>query len=161
EYGVPMESLLGRLSFAQPNAAAHWSGYVRSSPTKYDPADGEVIAAAIREAKAHPVAEPVDPKKLARPANLYKRETKIGDEEIETVVGVPTAEEEETEEVVTPSGPTHTEIQWRLLDLGSHIGLKVWAPKSDRNKTWGAKRIGDVPNLLQGLPSQFDKVTNQ
>jgi hypothetical protein len=161
EQGVPMESLLDRLSFSQPGSSGHWSGYVRSSPTKYKSADGEVIAAAIREAAAHPVERPVDRKQLTRSANLYKLRGKSGDEEIDMVVSVPTAEEEELDEAVAVSGPTHTEIQWRLLDLGSQIGLKVWAPKSDRTKAWGAKRISDVPSLLHGLPAQFDKVTNQ
>lgn len=60
-----------------------------------------------------------------------------------------------------PDGPTHTEIQWRLADLGAQLGLKIWAPKNDRNRTWGTQRIADVPQLLAALPNQFDKVTNK
>lgn len=162
EQGVPMESLHGKLSFYPiGQASSQWSGHVRSSPTKYDSEDGEVIAAAIRNAKAHPVSRPVDAKKLARSPNLYKLKTKSGNEEIETVVSVPTVEDEALDEQAQPTGPSHTEIQWRLLDLGPQLGLKVWAPKSDRNKTWAEKRVGDVPNLLQGLPNQFDRVTNK
>jgi hypothetical protein len=163
EQGVPMESFEGRLTFyPAKTTGSQWSGLVRSSPTKYDPADGAVIAAAIHEAAANPVERPVDPKKLARSPNLYKLRTKAGNEEIEAVVSVPPVEDEDSEEEEAPAGgPTHTEIQWRLLDLGSKIGLKVWAPKSDRNKGWEGKRIGDVPNLLEGLPTQFDKVTNK
>src|SRR5262249_14155651 len=93
--------------------------------------------------------------------NLYKLKTKAGNEEIETVVSIPTVEDEDQEEQTSSAGPSHTEIQWRLLDLGSQIGLKVWAPKSDRNENWSEERNGDVPNLLQGLPNQFDRVTNK
>jgi hypothetical protein len=115
-----------------------WSGYLLGSPTKYRREDGEAIAAAIREAAANPVARPINPKKLERLANLYRLRAKSADKEIETVVSVPSAEDEEVdEELLAPEeAPTHTEIQWRLLDLGSQIGLQVWAPKSDREKSW-------------------------
>jgi hypothetical protein len=162
EHGVPMESLCGKVSFfPEGSTSAQWSGYVRSSPTKYSVTDGQVIAAAVREAEAHPVLQKVDPKKLVRSANLYQVKSKAGNEEIEAVVSVPTKEEEAAEEAQqeAPVGaaPDHTEIQWRLLYLGSQMGLKVWAPMSDRGKVWKAHQIGDVPNLLQSLPTQFNK----
>lgn len=120
EQGVPMESFHGKLSFYPiGHASSQWSGHVRSSPTKYDPGDGEVIAAAIRDAKRHPVSRPVDAKKLARSPNLYKLKTKSGNEEIETVVSVPTVEDEALDEQTQSTGPSHTEIQWRLL-VGCH-----------------------------------------
>ena len=58
-------------------------------------------------------------------------------------------------------GPTHTEIQWRLLDLGARLGLAVWAPMNDRGRTWGGRRIGDIANLLPSLPRQFDPATTR
>ncbi len=162
EQGVPMESFQGKLSFYPiSTTSGQWTGHVRSSPTKYDPSDGQILAAAIREAKKHPISRPVDARKLARSPNLYKLKTKSGNEEIETVVSIPSVEDEDLDTQVSPIGLTHTEIQWRLLDLGSQLGLKVWAPKSDRNKTWEEKCVREVPNLLQGLPNQFDRVTNK
>jgi hypothetical protein len=159
EHGVPMETLRGKLSFYHPDSTGSaWSGHVRGSPTRYAPADGEAIAAAIREAQAHPVPRAVDPRQLGRSANLYKVRTKSGNEEIEAVVSVPTTEEEADDEQPAASAPSHTEIQWRLLDLGAQIGLKVWAPKNDRGKSWAGKPIGEVPGLLEALPTQFDKV---
>jgi hypothetical protein len=164
QQGVPMESLEGKLTFYRTGASnTQWTGLVRNSPTRYDPADGELIATLIRQAAAHPVERPVDARKLARSPNLYKMRTKAGNEEIETVVSVPPVEEETEpqEEPIVTVGPTHTEIQWRLLDLGSQMGLKVWAPRSDRNKLWADKRIAEIPNLLESLPNQFDRVTNK
>ncbi len=35
----------------------------------------------------------------------------------------------------------------------------MWAPKNDRNRCWGEKRVGEVPSLLPTLPNQFDKWT--
>jgi hypothetical protein len=162
EQGVPMEHFHGKLSFYPlDSTSGGWTGHVRGSPTKYKAADGEVIAGAIRDAKANPVARPVDARKLARSSNLYKLKAKAGNEEIETVVSVPTVEDENEETRQEESGPTHTEIQWRLLDLGSQIGLKVWAPRGERSRAWEGKRVCDVPTLLAALPTQFDRATNK
>ena len=165
EHGVPMESLAGKLTFYPPEATARqWSGRVRGSPSKYKPEDGEAIATAIREAAANPVSRPVDAKQLERPANLYKLRAKAGDQEIETIVSIP-AKEDEEQTVEKPNieekGPTHAEIQWRLLDLGSQMGLNVWAPRGDRGRTWNSKVIGDVPKMLASLPNQFNEATTK
>ena len=146
ECGVPMESLKGTLTFYNDETPpGAWSGLVRGSPTKYKKADGEAIVAAIREAEANPVVRAVDSRKLKRSSNLYKLKKKSGDEEVETVVAIPTTEEEDADvELSSTDVVTHTEIQWRLLDLGSQMGLSVWAPKADRNRSWNEHRIGDV-----------------
>jgi hypothetical protein len=165
EHGVPMESLAGRLTFFPADATGRqWSGRVRGSPSKYKSEDGEVIAAAIREAAANPVFRPVDPKQLERPSNLYKLRARAGDKEIETVVSIPPKEEEE--QPVDELGPdeeptTHAEIQWRLLDLGSQMGLSVWAPRADCGKVWNSHVIGDVPRMLASLPNQFNAATTK
>lgn len=162
EHGVPMELLKGKLTFYNEDTPpGAWSGLVRGSPTKYKRADAEVIAAAVREAEANPVTRPVDPRKLRRSSNLYKLKKKSGDKEVETVVTIPTTEEEDTDIDITPTeAVTHTEIQWRLLDLGSQMGLSVWAPKNDRSRSWNEHQISDVANLLNSLPTQFDEGTN-
>lgn len=55
--------------------------------------------------------------------------------------------------------PGHTEIQWRLLDLGSRLGFKVWAPMADRTRNWAGGAISEIPSLLPTLPRQFDPGT--
>jgi hypothetical protein len=162
EQGIPMEDMWGKLTFFPKDASSgKWVGMVRGSPTPYKKVDGEVIATAIRSAKINPVLRPVDPRKLRRSSNLYKLHKMIGDVEIETVVTVPTEDEkDDIPDVVEAEGPTHTEIQWRLLDLGSQMGLNVWAPRSDRGRNTDGKRISDIPHILNSLPTQFDEVTN-
>jgi hypothetical protein len=173
KHGVPMSSLEGQLSFFQlVDNARKWSGYVRNSPTKYRDEDGIAIAAAVRSAEASPVSRPVDDKKLKRSANLYKGSTKLykaslhqGSEQVDRVVGVPTdVDDSDSVAVLTQEvdekTPTHTEIQWRLLDLGSQIGLKVWAPRNDRNREWNGRSIAKIERLLPSLPTNFDAVTN-
>jgi hypothetical protein len=163
EHGVPMETLKGKLSFFPTDMdGPQWSGHVRSSPARYKQADGEAIATAIRAAQANPVARPIDARQLARSANLYKVKVKEGDKEIERIVSIPTSEEEDVADLEPgPGAPSHTEIQWRLLNLGSQMGLEVWAPKRDRPKSWNGNRIADVARLRDRLPSQFDENTNR
>lgn len=163
EHGVPMEMLRGNLSFYPASMDDwRWSGHVRSSPTRYKPGDGEAIVRALKDAQQNPTTRQVDPRQLKRSANLYKAKVKIGDQEVERVVSIPQADEEEEQlEPTSISGPTHTEIQWRLLDLGSQMGLDVWAPPRDRNRSWGDRILKQVPNLRDRLPTQFDVETNR
>ena len=164
EFGIPMEEFRGKLSFYADTDDANWSGRVRGSLSKYNEDDGKILAAAIRKAEQTPIKREIDLKDLQRSANLYrlKRQTEQG-EVVETVVGVPTTTEEEeaAEAVVPPTGASHTEIQYRLLEVGSRMGLKTWAPRNDRNRQWDGKSISSLKGLLEALPTQFDEVTNQ
>jgi hypothetical protein len=165
EHGVPIDSLKNRLSFfTDETASGRWTGWVRSSPTKYKGEDGDIITAALQEAAKSPILRPVDAKKLSRSSNLYKlrRKDAGADEEAETVVSVPTDSEEEAdsaEDTAAASSVNHTEIQWRLLNLGSQMGLNVWAPRNDRGRAYLDRQIGKVTRLLESLPTQFDEVT--
>jgi hypothetical protein len=164
EHGIPMKDFEGKLTFYPMGAlSGAWTGHLRSSPTKYKSQDGKLIADALSATEANPISRPVDAKLLARSSNLYKHKKRTGDKEVEEIVAVPpTEEEEETPSAkdLSTDAPTHTEIQWRLLDLGSQMGLNVWAPKADRGKAWNGKQIREVPRLLDSLPTQFDEATN-
>ncbi len=69
------------------------------------------------------------------------------------LVSVPDDEGDGDEDLV--DGPSHYEVQWRLLDLGSRLGLSLWAPMNDRGRAWEGKRLGDVKGMLTKLPNQF------
>lgn len=75
---------------------------------------------------------------------------------------MPVEEEEEVEAAApsAPGGPSHTEIEYRLPDPGSKMGLKMWAPKNDRGGSWNGSAVGQVPRLLDELPTNFDDITN-
>jgi hypothetical protein len=162
EHGVPMEMLKGRLTFCPRDlTTVRWSGHVRSSPTRYKESDGIAIAAALKDAQQHPIKREVDKRQLERSANLYKAKLKIGVQEIERVVSIPPVDEVDADAPVALDAPTHSEIQWRLLDLGSQMGLDIWAPKRDRGRSWSSKSIGEVPRMRERLPTQFDRQTNE
>lgn len=166
EHGVPMAQMKAHLSFYPATMdGGGWSGHVRSSPTRYKDADGVAICDAIRAAAANPVSRAVDLRQLRRSSNLYKVKVKSAEGEIERIVSIPKTDEEigiaPTMAAGETQGPTHTEIQSRLLDLGSNIGLEIWAPMRDRSRTWNARCIGDISGLRDRLPAQFDKNTNR
>jgi hypothetical protein len=87
------------------------------------------------------------------PPSLYKVSTRSGGRETTSLVSIPIDDQDAGHESPScPESPSHTEIQWRLLDLGYQMGLSVWAPMSDRGKSWNGKRLGDVPKILPKLP---------
>lgn len=50
---------------------------------------------------------------------------------------------------------THTEIQGWLRDLGRSLGFDIWIASNDRNRSWGAGRLGD--GCLESLPLTLEQ----
>jgi hypothetical protein len=176
ETGVPIHDLRDRLTiFSKHEDPRSWGIYVRKSPTKWDPHDGEAVVDALRKAERHPVSRPVSKAQLAwRPRLLRARE--IG------AVTVPERQEPESapaeppgrspararasEDIPEPFEASsevrvHTEMQWLLLKLGSEMGLDVWVARNDRNRVLDGQRLADVPRMKRELPLQFDEATNR
>lgn len=55
----------------------------------------------------------------------------------------------------------HTEIQYKLLKLGSDLGLSTWVARNDRSRSFGKEKFNSMPGLLSELPTQFDMITNR
>jgi len=168
EHGVPMEQLEGKVQFyTGPKDSGKFKGFVRRSLTVFkNPKDGELILSLVREAGRNPTARPVDPRKLARKP-LYKVEEKRGAKKQPTLVSVPEPEETPVNKVSeVPESPEtattrHTEIQYRLLTLGSELGLDVWVARNDRNRKWNGVTLGSLPKMLDELPTQFNEATTR
>jgi predicted RNA-binding protein len=159
---VPISELSDQLSFFQNLISPHaWTGRVRGSPTRWSESDGESVALAVLEAQAHPVIRPVDPRKLAKKPPVV--ETKLGP------VTVPADDEPAEAPDVTPAVvlepisevTAHTEIQWRLLKLGSDMGLDVWVARNDRSREYDGQPFSAMPRMRGALPNQFDEATNR
>ena len=90
------------------------------------------------------------------PPNLYKVSSHVGGRGATILVSIPSDDQDAGQEATaTTESPTHSEIQWRLLDLGSQLGLSVWAPINDRGKSWNGNRLGAVPRILAKIPIRF------
>jgi predicted RNA-binding protein len=151
ETAIPVFELRDRLSFFQdmksPNA---WTGNFRGSPAKWKSSDGEVVLAALLEAKTNPIKRPVDKAKLARRPKALK--ARIG------AVTVP--ESEGSPEVPTNAAEPsdHEAIQSLLLKLGNDMGFDVWVARNDRGRQL---KLTELSRLRDELPLQFDEATNR
>lgn len=169
ENGIPMEKLAGKVQFYQESKdAGKFKGFLRGSPATFARhEDGDLILQILKEAKEHPIAIPVDQRKLKR-IPLYKTKGRVGDKKVDTVVSVPDTEEVEdistcniaANEANTP-GTAHTEIQYLLLTLGAEMGLDIWVARNDRSKIWNDQMLGSLPHMTEELPTQFNEATQR
>lgn len=169
EHGVPMSELKGRvLSYATEADAPGYKAFLRQSPKLFRrSADGELILELLRQARQQPVARPVDPRKLAR-RPLFRAERRKGKSLVPAVVSVPEPEEIEDAEAgqvssrIEVGAPTrHTEIQHTLLALGADMGFNVRVARNDRSKSWQGVMLGEMPGMIDELPTQFNEATNR
>jgi hypothetical protein len=167
EHGVPMDRLEGKVDFFKgPEHRGGFKGFLRMSPNLFRRReDGDVILSMLRDAERSPIAIPVDPKKLARKPRYFKMEFKKGKVAVPTVVSVPDEAEDEDVQPVEPKSlePTtrHSEIQYHLLKLGAEMGLDVWVARNDRSRSFNGQLLGAMSNMLDELPTQFNKATNR
>lgn len=181
ETAVPIFDLQDQLSiFQNLSSPFAWTGHLRGSPTRWKPADGEVVVNALLEAQRNPINRPVNMAKLARRPPILK--TKFGPvtvpgnhEPIQQVLTVADEQPELSQVQATPmpqegvalgvdmlrETSLHTEVQWLLLKLGNDMGLDVWVARNDRGREANGRRFTDLPRLKHELPLQFDEITNR
>lgn len=73
----------------------------------------------------------------------------------------PSARKARPSQEVIKEPAAHTEIQWRLLKLGSDMGFSVWVARNDRGRSFDGHRFSELPALKSNLPLQFDDATNR
>ena len=162
EAAVPIVDLSDQLSFFRKMAGSiAWTGRVRGSPTRWSESDGETANLAVFEAQAHPIVRPVDPRKRARKPPVV--DTKIGqvsvlvyDEPIEATVAIPEIATEVVQEATA-----HTQIQRRLLRLGSDMDRDVRVACNDWSREYDGQPFVAMPYLRNALRNQFDEATNR
>lgn len=169
ENGVPMQELEGKMAFYEgPEQAGKYKGFVRGSPNLFKrEGDGELLLNLLTQAEQHPVARPVDQKKL------YRAERKEGKQVVEALVSVPEKDEPRPKTrqpalglATRPSDEEaettrHTEIQYHLLAVGAEMGLDVWVARNDRSRSWKGHTLGKTPRLVNTLPTQFNEATQR
>jgi hypothetical protein len=168
EHGVPMDALEGKVDFfAIPKHRGGFKGFLRRSPNAFSLlTDGALIMDLLRNAEKKPIARPVDPRKLAR-RPVYRVHQRRGRVEVPTEVTVPEEEDAspasaEVESEAPATAPTrHTEIQYHLLRLGVDMGLDVWVARNDRSRVWDGQVLGQMPRMIDKIPTQFNEATNR
>lgn len=168
EHGIPMSELEGRVSFFRDDSdKGKFRGFLRGSPSQFrSDADAELILSLLKDAEKHPVTRAVDRKKLGRKPRY--RVSTSGDERDSRVVVIPEKEDEQIPvegevplPVIESPATLHTEIQWYLLHLGSEMGLDIWAARNDRSKSYCGQTFGQMPRMIESLPTQFNEATQR
>jgi hypothetical protein len=162
EEGIPMDSFEGKLAFySESSDRGKFQGFLRGSPNQFKKdSDGTLIWEALQKAKQNPIRLPVDEKKLNK---VYRAETKAGGKKVTATVSVPEKESVIVDELAhaTPEASIHTHIQYLLLWLGGQMGLSTWVARNDRSRTYKGKALGELPGIIDKLPTQFNEVTNR
>jgi hypothetical protein len=168
--GIPMSELEGKVQFYLTKAdSGKFKGFIRGSPAVFKTKEnGDLILRLLRDAEKSPVSRPVDAKKLARKP-FFNAERKKGKQTIATVVSVPESEEPESLEQpellskaeAKTATTRHTEIQYHLMTLGAEMGFDIWVARNDRSRNWNGKVLGELPQVIEELPTQFNEATNR
>lgn len=168
--GIPMSELAGKVQFYQTKAdSGKFKGFVRGSPAVFKAKeDGDLILRLLRNAEKSPNPLPVDAKKLARKP-YFNAVRKKGKQTIATVVSVPESAEPESLEQpellskaeAKTATTRHTEIQYQLMALGAEMGFDIWVARNDRSRIWNSKVLGELPRVIDELPTQFNEATNR
>jgi hypothetical protein len=168
--GIPMSELEGKVQFYLTKAdSGKFKGFIRGSPAVFKTKEnGDLILRLLRDAEKSPVSRPVDAKKLARKP-FFNAERKKGKQTIATVVSVPESEEPESLEQpellskaeAKTATTRHTEIQYQLMTLGAEMGFDIWVARNDRSRNWNGKVLGELPQVIEELPTQFNEATNR
>lgn len=179
ETAVPLQELQNRLTYPLDQAATA-AGFLQTAPRSISEANASVIIEALRSAQTGPVYRPVDAAKLRRrPKPRTFVANKLGiivtvpeseDVDIGSTAGSehvirqkPVSYEEPTIVEVATSTPQedsiavslHTDVQWRLLKLGSDMGLDVWVARNDRHREVNGQRFAELPRLKRDLGLPF------
>lgn len=170
-HGVPMDQLDGKVAFYRGSKdRGKFQGFIRKSPNRFKLAeDGALVLRMIGDAHKHPIDRKVDPRKYSRKP-FFKAQRKRGGRSVEVQVSIPDKDESLPPIPITSStGPVdslpettrHLEIQYRLLKLGSDMGLGLWVARNDRSKTWKGQILGEIAGMVSEIPTQFNDATNR
>jgi predicted RNA-binding protein len=158
EYSIPIfdDLLWKRLIFTQEKV---WTSMIRSSLRELDEKDGkhlyEVLFNQTTDArKKYPLTE-VEQRKLRYAQHTVKTNQKIIN------VTVPENEEDDSEVIDTTENENVREsikIQAEIAKIGESMGMKIWIPKSDRQRVLGYLK-GKLENMVDDLPLNYDSTT--
>jgi hypothetical protein len=158
EHGVPMAELRGKVSFFRGSQdAGKYRGIVRKSPSLMEREDGAVIHTLLRQEKREPA--PVDQRKLYR--KLFAATQRRGKADKPVQVSVPDEPTEAAQDETEVEASEHTRAQHLLLTLGREMGFEVWVARNDRSRECTGTTLGQLPGMLQEIPTQFNDATTR
>lgn len=160
EQAIPVsEDLIwNHLSFTSkhPKGSVAWTGLVRSSPRKISDDDGSYLERTLIQQSSNQVKYEIDDQAKKK---LHTSTVKTQDSK-QVIVSIPDNEEGRNEQEI----PTQTnqrdsiKIQALLAEIGERMSMKIWIPRSDRQRVveaWHPK----TSCILESLPLNYDDAT--
>lgn len=164
EYGVPITDMQNELSIFNAHGGG-WGVQLQGAPKIWHESDGEAVVRAVQEAEENPVHRPLTGVRKARPS--------VGEPKPPATLPIESPNEANGDEVTIPDeGITdegasnreirkHTEIQFKLVQLGAAMGFDTHVARNDRNITWNGGKLADVDGLIENLQLPFDRKINE
>lgn len=146
------ENLWNKLSFTGEGRA--WTSMVRGSLREIKDSDGSLIFKTLKEISASDIKFPLsedDNKKIKG----HKIRTQNSKEVSVTVPDNDKIQVDEDQDKIRDS----IKIQALLAGIGERINLKIWIPKSDRNRVLELWQPKEDDILLETLPLNYDDTT--
>lgn len=159
ERGIPMtdDILWNHLSFTRslPKNSPGWTTKVRKTLTRLSDEDGEylyrVLVNQSTDGKVYELS-PTDIKKL-------QAVTVKTSDNIQVTVTIPEDEELAPVQQTADSPRESIKIQALLAEIGERMAMKIWVPKSDKQRVLEVWKPRDSQSLLTQLPLNYDDAT--
>lgn len=170
EFGVLITDMQDQLSIFNASGGG-WGVQLQGAPKRWHQDDGDAVVAALQQASEEMVSRPVVGRVARRrveqqpslpfTAEEAEREPDSnGGAHNDIEVTIPD-EATEDEGATTSEVRKHSEIQFRLVQLGSDLGFDTHVARNDRNIRWNGRGLGDVDGLREDLQLPFDRKVNE
>lgn len=146
------------LSFTKtlPKKSQAWTGMVRGSLRKLDDEDGQYLEALLLKQSQVPKSY-----KLNELDNKKLKISIVNSTEGQIIVSIPEDEKdsEGTKKQIQTEQYESIKVQAKLAEIGERMNLKVWLPRSDRQRVLEIWQPESELSLLERLPLNYDDVT--
>lgn len=159
-HAIPIKSdqIWSGLSFTrgyEKEGTSTWTGKLRTSLNHLTKADGELLESALRRQSSILTDYPIDEDTYNKlTMHKVRRENKI--------VSVTVPEDTEDEQMEEPESQSEVresiEVQALLAQVGTSMGMKIWAPAQDRGLMVRSWPKGE-DSFLKTLPLNYDGTT--
>lgn len=158
EYAIPVSSdtSWNNLSFTKqlPKGSTAWTGMVRGSLRKIDKNDGIFLEGLLNNQIHAPITYPFNQAKQDK-SNITTVKTQ---DSKEVTVSIPENDTASNPQISIVNQRESIKIQALLAEIGERMNLKIWLPKSDRQRvleSWKPQH----QCLLDILPLNYDNAT--
>ncbi len=133
-----------------------WTAKLRSSLTRLDDEDGQLLFDALRRQAENGITYPLDQKEYERlRTHIVRRADKI----VSVSVPADLPDEDNAEQLHSAREVRESiRIQALIADIGAQMGLRIWIPRADLSAV-----LREAPKLqgavLERLPLNYDDVT--